>query len=83
MNHLSNINNLLLLNNIKKDMDLALQGIWYQKLAQESAVRGSGHNKLCTLKHLKSIETEVYAKDFVSKRASLAKFHVFEPHLFT
>ena len=81
MNHLSNINNNLLFNNINEDIELVLQehyeGVWYQKLRWESALRGPGHNKLRTYKKFKqSFETEMYTRYLFSERlrANLAKF---------
>ncbi len=72
MNHLSNITNELVFSSIKDDLKLVLSEhfeiIWFAKLAQESAMRGTDLNKLRTYrKYKQSILTEPYVIAPLSK----------------
>ncbi len=82
MDHLCNINNNLVFQCMKEDINVLLteyyENQWSMKINRESAIHGNGRNKLRTYRTFKqSFETEYYVKTILPRKArqALAKFH--------
>ncbi len=82
MYHLCNINNDLVFQCMKEDINVLLteyyENQWSMKINRESAIHGNDRNKLRTYRTFKqSFEKEDYVKTILSHKArkGLAKFH--------
>ncbi len=74
MDHLCNINNNLVFQCMKEDINVLLteyyENQWSMKTNRESAIHGNGRNKLRTYRKFKqSFETEYYMKTILSRKA--------------